>query len=379
MSLAVVAALASLSAIHAQTTTHTGNQTFRQQLLNNLTGIQGSLNNPNSGMAAATRQAAFTGGAFGGAAGSSAGYAADPYTPYGGYYESPTAGYLRGTADVVNSTGRFLINLQQSNLLREQVQQEKVRTRRAVFDQWLYEREKGPTWEQERQRYLREVTSRSLNDPTSTEIWSATALNFVLADIQKKLGNQKGVQAPQIGVDEDVLRHINLTSGKGDGNAGLLKNEGRLSWPLTLRGDEYKKDRELLNNLTPEVINQAINGRVDAGTLNEIMAAANRMHDQLVSSIKDLPPSQYMEAKRFLGNLDAAIKVLRQPDAGDYFTQKYAAKGKNVAELVDYMTKKGLKFAPAVDGDEAAYSALHRALVNFDAGASAQLAAEVKP
>jgi hypothetical protein len=39
---------------------------------------------------------------------------------------------------------------------------------------------------------------------------------------------------------------------------------------------------------------------------------------------------------------------------------------------------KGLKFAPAVDGDEAAYIALHQALVNSDAGASAQLAAEVK-
>jgi hypothetical protein len=309
-------------------------------------------------------------------AGAGSAYGNDPYSSYSPYGESAIGGYLRGAADLVSSTGKFQINLQQANLLREQVQREKIDNRRRVFDQWLYEREKGPTWEQERQRYLKEVTNRSKNDPPSTEIWSASALNFILADIQKKLANDKNVQGPQIAVDEEVLRHINLTSGKGDGNAGLLRTEGRLNWPLTLKGEEFQKDRVSIDGLAQDVFTQAVNGRVDAVTLKDLMDGVGKMRNQLVASINELPPSQYMEAKRFLSNFDAALRVLRQPDAGDYFTQKYAAKGKNVAELVKYLTEKGLRFAPAVDGDEAAYIALHRALVAYDAGANAQLAAE---
>ena len=43
-------------------------------------------------------------------------------------------------------------------------------------------------------------------------------------------------------------------------------------------------------------------------------------------------------------------------------------------DLLDYMTKNGLQFAPAVAGEEAAYVALHRALAAYSAGAN--LAAE---
>jgi hypothetical protein len=305
-----------------------------------------------------------------GAYGSAYRAGSDPYSPYGSSYsESPTAGFLHASAAVISSTGRFLLDVQHANLLREQVQQAKIDTRLRVFDQWLYERDKTPTIERERQRYLREATNRSLNDPPSTEIWSASALNTVLADIQKNLARDNtSSRLPHVDLEEEVLRHVNLMSQKGDGHTALLRNDGRLNWPLSLRGTEFKADRELLDRLAPDAIKQALAGRVDAGTLRDIVAAANRISNTLGLNIKDLPSPQYMEARRFLNSLDATIKVLRRPDARDYFTKNFAARGKNVAELVKHITENGLRFAPAVDGDEAAYIALHRALVTFYAG-----------
>jgi hypothetical protein len=52
-------------------------------------------------------------------------------------------------------------------------------------------------------------------------------------------------------------------------------------------------------------------------------------------------------------------------DVASYFTDKFAAKGKTVPELIQFMAKKGLKFAPATGGDEAAYSALYNYLVGY--------------
>jgi hypothetical protein len=47
---------------------------------------------------------------------------------------------------------------------------------------------------------------------------------------------------------------------------------------------------------------------------------------------------------------------------------KYRAQGKTVGDLVKDMSNKGLRFAPAQDGDEGAYSALYKAMAAYDYG-----------
>jgi hypothetical protein len=63
---------------------------------------------------------------------------------------------------------------------------------------------------------------------------------------------------------------------------------------------------------------------------------------------------------------------LRQPDAAGYFSPTYSPKVKTVQELVRYMTKNDLRFAPATTGDEAAYLVFYRALASYDVSANLQ-------
>ena len=69
-----------------------------------------------------------------------------------------------------------------------------------------------------------------------------------------------------------------------------------------------------------------------------------------------MSPAQYIEAKRYLNQLSAAIKALSDPKVANYFNNRWNAKGKNVAELVSHMKREGLAFVPATPGDEAAYA-----------------------
>jgi hypothetical protein len=313
----------------------------------------------------------------------SAGYggnsaSASSQNPYGGsgygssYYESTLGGYLRGTADIVASQGKWLVSVQQASLLREQNQQATIETRRKSFDETRYERANTPTFEQERDRVARDDLRRSQNDPPASEIWSGQALNTLLADLAKRPPDEASAQAAPL--DEDMLRHINLTPGKG--SVGLIRNEGRLPWPLALRSDSHQRERELLNSLMPVAIHQAVNGRVDPGTLKEIAASVRRLQEGLTADIRELSTAQYIEARRFLSDLEEAQKALARPDAGDYFTRKYAAQGRTIAELVKYMTSQGLTFAPAVPGDSPAYLALHHAMADYHVATKARLAAE---
>jgi hypothetical protein len=81
------------------------------------------------------------------------------------------------------------------------------------------------------------------------------------------------------------------------------------------------------------------------------------------------PPATEIRAGEALNVLLEAIKttkVLQDPNAGNHFNKTWTAQGNTVADLVRGMAAKGLKFAPAARGDEAAYIALHHALLLHD-------------
>jgi hypothetical protein len=130
-----------------------------------------------------------------------------------------------------------------------------------------------------------------------------------------------------------------------------------------------KDERDSVDAMTNEVIQEAKNGSVDAAKIRTLSAQTRKLHELLLRNVNDLPTSQFIEAKRFLNSFDDALRVLRQPDAGNYFTGKYAAEGGTVDALVKNMTNQGLLFAPATSGDESAYLALQRALAMYDSEA----------
>jgi hypothetical protein len=227
--------------------------------------------------------------------------------------------------------------------------------------------------EEERRRSQREQLSRSLNNPPVSEIWSGKALNDVLADLRPVLlqsdpANLRPVLVP---LDEDGLKHINVT--RGAGNIALLKNQGRLTWPAALQDPVFRLEREKLTAQALEAVRQAKSyGLVDRGTILEMTAGLERLDQQLERKVRDVSAALYIESKAFLNHFAAAITALRQEDVGSYFTGKYTLQTRNVPELVAHLTEQGLLFAPALPGDQAAYTVLHDALAAYDKAVRAQ-------
>ena len=105
-----------------------------------------------------------------------------------------------------------------------------------------------------------------------------------------------------------------------------------------------------------------------AGLVRDMTNDLDKLNVRLNDSVNDLSPSQYIEARRYLNQVGDAIAALSDPKVGAYFNQSWAGKARNVAELVNFLSRSGLRFAPATPGDEPAYNALWRALADFDAG-----------
>jgi hypothetical protein len=270
---------------------------------------------------------------------------------------------LSGAADVINAQGQFMLDQQQAFMGREQYFQAKIDTRHKNVQEYLYERNVLPTEEDDRERLRLETIRRARNDPPATEIWSGKALNDMLQAIQKQ--RAQGVQGPEVAIDQDALKHLNLSGNQTLSSIGLLRDGGKLPWPAAFLDETFNDERKNLDQLAGEVMRQIDSGAADGGTIAAMKRAEAKLAKGLKANVDSIAPNDYIEAKRFLNDLDGTFRALQDPNVGKYASGKWAAMGRTVGDLVTEMTRQGLKFAPALAGDNPAYTAIHTALVAY--------------
>jgi hypothetical protein len=283
------------------------------------------------------------------------------------YYGSNPDGYLTGAAAVTGANGQYEIQIQEARLRRELYRQAAVDTRRKIAYEARYERNNLHAEQERPDRERALALDRARKDPPLTEILSGRALN----DLYRHAASQqsKGRPGPEVRLTEDVLKKINLVPPGSRANAGLLKDEGKLCWPLPLQGKEFDDARTSLQRALEDAVQQVrFNNPVKPGTLKGLNADLKRLKDALRASIADLSPSEHIATQRYLRQVGHAVTALSDPKVATDFNQNRTPEGKNVGELVHYMAQNGLEFAPAVPGDEGAYAALYYALAAFDAG-----------
>lgn len=271
----------------------------------------------------------------------------------------PAGGAVASATPVAQKSSGDTEDTARAALLLEQAVAERLANRRRAFDELLYERDKAPVPEQE-------LLSRSRGNPPSSEVLSGQALNALLDDLRAPAATD-AVDRPNalLPLDKQGLRHINVTHGAG--SVALLKNGGQLSWPAGLTGAAFQEPRERLTAQTAEVVRLATSsGRVDPAALRQMAADVGQLRALLSQNAKELSFQTYTEARDFLQRFDGTLVALRQPDAADYFNGKYVLNAQTVLGLVKQMSDAGLRFGPAVAGDEAAYASLREALAACD-------------
>jgi hypothetical protein len=298
------------------------------------------------------------------------------YPAYPYQIMSPAGSYLSGASDVISSQGQFLVSKRQSEVIKQEAEQAKLDTRRKTIEQWQYEQAIQPTLSEIQAKAQQEGYQQMLGNPPNARVWSGEALNTLLRDIQQP--GSVGARGPSIPLDPELVSKVKFTDGTNRGDVTLFAGGPKIDWPFPLRGPEFQQDRQKVESLSADVVRQAQGGNVDYGTIKAIQGAAAVMQDELKERIEDFTPSDYMKAKRFLNDLSKGARGLGDPNGAAALTNKAKPQLSTVDQLVTMMTRQGLRFAPAKDGDEAAYSALYQSLRAYDTGSS-QMVAETRP
>jgi hypothetical protein len=234
------------------------------------------------------------------------------------------------------------------------------------YDGDAKDREEPADSAEKRRKAERQRSERSRDNPPKEEVLSGKSLNLILGDLQALTADDHlgTLPATELPLDGKLLQQINVAHGAG--NVAVLKNGGRLSWPAALSTAEFQNQRTRLTEKLEQAVKQAENdGRVDHTAIGKIAASIDQLRQQLRDNAQGLSFDQHFAGKNFLDSLDAALLSLGESDVRSYFNGKFTLASKTVPELVQHMTQNGLRFAPAVAGDEPAYLALHQALAEY--------------
>src|SRR5262249_33518777 len=150
------------------------------------------------------------------------------------------------------------------------------------------------------------------------------ALNTIMSAIQTPIQNGVG---PMIPLDPTILQRINVSGGTSTGNLGVLKDGGKLKWPMALRGQNFATEREQLNHLAPQAAKQAASGNVDTDTIQQMQDAVSKMNSAITSNIDSISMNDYTSAKQYMRQLESSIKSLSDADVANYASGRWAARG----------------------------------------------------
>jgi hypothetical protein len=282
------------------------------------------------------------------------------------YPVAPTYVLPSARADLTNANANMITSQEQARMMREQVVQTRLETRKKTLDTMNYERANTPTMTDDLERTKGLRFRQVVNVPAQGQILSGGAMNLMLPNL-RRLSTQ-GMQGPPVPLDQDVLKQINVTIPGSSGNVGMLKNGGKLEWPSACIGPL----KDSLDEAFPQMVDQVMNGRLDLQTYLKARKDINQFQLDLKKQFyaEQLDGASWLTAKHYLEDLGVALTALQQPSARKMLGGTYAAKGRTVDELVANMSSQGLKFAPATPGTDQAYFALYNAMAEYASAAS---------
>jgi hypothetical protein len=305
----------------------------------------------------------------------------NPYPPYNPYYPYPPYGYgpgstLMGAADVMRAYGNLAISQEQSRITRELGNQARLDTKKKKFDLDMYIKANTPTFTEEQAKIAKQTLRRIQTNSTEAEIVNGKALNLLLDDMRRHPGKKTGVDP--ISLTQEMLGHLNVT--RNSTSLGILRNGGEVTWPVVFQ--EYFPAEQLrdVSAQAKIAVKNAEKGKIDANVLKDLRVELDKLRDQLVKKLNEIPTSQLLDAKRFLNDFDEARIALERGEATTQVQyQKWAAGGKNLQQLVDFMIDNGLRFTTSTQGDEAAYRAVYSGMVAMDVALNSLVGASSGP
>jgi len=210
--------------------------------------------------------------------------------------------------------------------------------------------------------------ARIRDNPTNADIDSGNALNVIvdqMTDPKVVSGSSSSLRLANANLSSSAIRQIPFRDETDAITISLDQMTDSKSWPLPLRSDAFKPEREAYR----KAIDDALAEDKDGGTLKPETIARFRnavaaLYRKVDTTIPKTKQPDHLQAMNYLKGLAGMSRMLERPNVESLLAELEKIENTTVGHLMGFMHAYNLRFAPATTPKQVAvYRDLYPVLV----------------
>lgn len=207
---------------------------------------------------------------------------------------------------------------------------------------------------------------RILEDPGEVDLMLGDAPNAVLAVLSNPRIGPSSLRRYGEAIPGETIQRITFHFGTGEAPISLGRLTVRDGWPLALRGAAFDRERRAYQDALEVVLESSREGKLTPEAFRDLQRAVEALNRKLQEINPTLQRQDFALARAFLDNLADAVEPLRHPVVEKVLAAIDSYSGTTVGDLVIFMQRFNLRFAPAVSPEEReTYHSLYSAMLRL--------------
>jgi hypothetical protein len=191
-----------------------------------------------------------------------------------------------------------------------------------------------------------EIHDRIRNHPETLDITDGDALNVLLDELLNPALAGSSLRMIGTPVRPDLIQEIPFEVASEGMTLCLDQMTMNEQWPLALRVDDFRPERELLKKVVATALEEDKEGNLEPKTIEAVHAAIDQFRLKFEKLVPQSNPD-YLSARNTLKAMAGITKMLYSPKMEQIIAELEDYQGTTLGELLSFMQAFNLRFAPA--------------------------------
>jgi hypothetical protein len=191
-----------------------------------------------------------------------------------------------------------------------------------------------------------EIQEQLRDNPTNRDITDGDALNLLLDGLTNAANGSSAMRRITTPLKHELIAEIPFAYASEGITICLDQMTMNDQWPLALRVDAFKPEREGLRKAVLNALEEDKNGDLEPATIEAVQAAIDRFRLKFQQLVPPTSPD-YIPAHDTIKAMAGLTKMLYSPKVEEILAELEDYQGTTLGDLLSFMQAFNLRFAPA--------------------------------
>ena len=191
-----------------------------------------------------------------------------------------------------------------------------------------------------------EIRDQLRNNPTPRDITDGDALNLLLEILTNPANGSTALRRITTPLKHELIPEIPFAFASEGITICLDQMTMNEQWPLALRVDDFKPERDTLRKAVQAALEQDKAGDLEPATIEAVQAAIDRFRFKFDKLVLPTNPD-YIAAHDTIKAMAGLTKMLYSPKVEEILAELEDYQGTTLGDLLSFMQAFNLRFAPA--------------------------------